>query len=133
MRELSISILLGGAIIAVLVLGLVGLARLTENKKGRWSRKLNGFLEDKVIAPTVVIGSITMLVVPFDVLGMIVAATVTGLLYYGLHLVSDFLDADKGAKFPLWRLTLAIAVAAVVLIGIRQHESPNHARWQSRC
>ncbi|HEY5708222.1 MAG TPA: hypothetical protein VIS51_02390 [Solirubrobacterales bacterium] len=123
-RELTISILLGCAIMAVLVLGLVGLVRLTENKKGRCARKLNGFLEDEVIAPTVVIGSITVLVVPFDVLGLIVAATVTGLLYYGLHLVSDFLDADKGAKFPLWRLTLAIAVAAVVLIGIRQHEFP---------
>ncbi len=122
-RELTISIFLGGAILALFVLGLVGLARATENRKGWLARGINRLLE-KEVAMIVAIGVFTLLLVPFGVLGVVVAIIVTGLFFYGLRLVRRFLAAGGEAKFPLWRLTLAVALAAVAMIAIRQHEFP---------
>jgi hypothetical protein len=123
-RELAISILLGGAILALLGLGLVALARATKGRSGRLAQRLNSLLESEVAVPTALIGLVILLIVPFDKVGLLVAVAVTGMLYYGLRLVHRFLAADDGAKFPLWRLTLAVAIAAVVLSGARQHEFP---------
>jgi hypothetical protein len=124
-RELAISILLGGLILALIGFGLVGLAKLTKGRSGRIAKQINGLLERRVVAvPTALIGLITVLLVPFDRVGVLAAVTVTGLLCFCLLSVSRFLAGDENAKFPLWRLTLAIALAAVVLSGARQHEFP---------
>ena len=123
-RELAISILLGGSILALFGIGLVGLAKLAEKKKWSAPKPLEKIPEPEVVVSTLVIGIVTVLIVPCDPVGMFVAATMTAVLGYGLHLVHRFLDADDGSKFPLWRLAAAVAVAAVVLAGARQHEFP---------
>jgi hypothetical protein len=123
-RELAISVLFGGALLALLGFGLVALARVTKERSGPVSRRLNDVLEHDVFVPTLAIGAITALIVPFDALGLFVAAAVTGLVGYALYLVRAFLAGGDGVKFPLWRLTIAIAAVAVVLSGARQHEFP---------
>jgi hypothetical protein len=123
-RELAISILLGGSILALLGFGLVALARATRDRTGRLARRLNSLLEREVAVPTALIGGVTLLIVPFNKVGLLVAAIVTGLVYYGLRLVHRFLADGEEAKFPLWSLTLAVGVTAVVLSGARQHEFP---------
>ncbi|HXR32033.1 MAG TPA: hypothetical protein VN752_12955 [Solirubrobacterales bacterium] len=123
-RELAISILLGGAILALLVFGLVALAKATEGGKSRPAKRVNRLLKNEVGVPTVLIGIFVLLIVPLDGGGLLVAVAVTGLLYYGLTLFHRFL-ADKGkTTFPVWRLVLATAVAAAILSGVRQHEFP---------
>ncbi|HVY79050.1 MAG TPA: hypothetical protein VG898_11140 [Solirubrobacterales bacterium] len=123
-RELAISVLFGGALLALLGFGLVALARMTKERSGPVSRRLNDALEHDVFVPTLVIGAITVLIVPFDTLGLFVAVAVTCLIGYALYLVRAFLADGDGAKFPLWRLTIAIAIVAVILAGARQHEFP---------
>lgn len=123
-RELAISLLFGGALLAVLGFGLVALARTTKKRSGPVARRLNDALEHDVFVTTLVIGAITVLIVPFDALGLFVAVIVTCLIGYALYLVRAFLADGDGAKFPLWRLTIAIAAVAVVLSGARQHEFP---------
>lgn len=124
-RELAISILLGGAILALLVFGLVGLAKATKGRKSRPAQWLNRLLlKREVGAPSVVIGMLVLLLVPFDWIGLLVAATVTGLVYYGLALFQRFLADEANEVFPIWRLILAIAITAAILSGVRQHEFP---------
>jgi hypothetical protein len=123
-RELAVSLLLGGSILILLMFVMVWLVKLTDARKGRFAQGLNHLLEKEVAVATVLIGIVSVLIVPFDALGLLVAATVTGLFCYGLHLVRGFLAAGEEAQFPLWQLTAAIALAAIVLIGIRQHEFP---------
>lgn len=123
-RELAISVLFGGALLAFLGFGLVALARATKKRSGPVARRLNDALEHDVFVTTLVIGAITVLIVPFDALGLFVAAIVTCLIGYALYLVRTFLATGDGARFPLWRLTIAIAAVAVVLSGARQHEFP---------
>jgi hypothetical protein len=123
-RELAISILFGGAILVLLGIGLVALARATKGRSGRLATRVNSALEHDVFVPALAIGLVTVLIVPFDRVGLFVAVIVTCLLSYGLHLLHAFLAAGNEAKFPLWRLTIAIAAVAVVLSGARQHEFP---------
>jgi hypothetical protein len=124
-RELAISILLGGAILALLVLSLVALAKATERRsESPRAQRLNSLLKREVGVPTALIGIVVLLLVPFDWAGLLVAATVTALLYYGLTLFHRFLADETNKIFPIWRLILAIAVAAVILSGVRQHEFP---------
>jgi hypothetical protein len=123
-RELAISILFGGSILVLFGVGLVWLARVVVKKGWSLPEPLGRIPEIEVVGATFLIGVFTALVVPFDAVGLLVAATVTGLLGYGLHLVHSFLTSGNDARFPLWRLTLAAAIAAVVLSGARQHEFP---------
>lgn len=123
-RELVISVIFGGALLALLGFGLVALARITKERSGPVARRLNDALEHDVFVSTLAIGAITVLIVPFDALGLFVAVAVTCLIGYALYLVRAFLADGDGARFPLWRLTIAIAVVAVVLSGARQHEFP---------
>jgi hypothetical protein len=124
-RELAISILLGGAILIVLVFGLVALEKATERRKANpLAQRLNKLLESEVGVPTVLIGIVVCLLVPLDWAGLLVAAAVTALVYYGLTLFHRFLADETNKIFPIWRLILAIALTAVVLSGVRQHEFP---------
>lgn len=123
-RELVISVLFGGALLALLGFGLVALARATKGRSGRVACRLNDALEHDVFVLTLAIGAITVLIVPFNGLGLFVAAAVTCLIGYSFNQVRAFLAAGDGAKFPFWRLTIAIAAVAVVLSGARQREFP---------
>jgi hypothetical protein len=123
-RELAISVLFGGAVLVLLGVVLVGLARATKSRSGRLAKRVNRALQHDVFVPTLAIGLVMVLIVPFNEGGLLVAAIVTCLLSYGLHLVHAFLAAGDSAKFPLWRLTIAIAAVAIVLSGARQHEFP---------
>jgi hypothetical protein len=130
-RELVISLVFGGITLLVLGIGFVRVAKATKDRKGRLARRLNQLLSREVAFPTAVVGVVTLLIVPFSFAGLLVAAVLTGLLYYGLRLVHRYLEDGDGAKFPLGRLCLAIAIAAVVLTGARQREFPQprpHAR-----
>jgi hypothetical protein len=123
-RELVISLVFGGITLLVLGIGLVRVARATQGRTGRLARQLNQLLSREVAFPTAVVGVITLLIVPFSFAGLLVVVALTGLLYYGLRLVHRYLEDGDGAKFPLGRLCLAIAIAAVVLTGARQREFP---------
>ncbi len=123
-RELVISVLF-----VVLTLGLLGfvvvkIARAAETGSGRISRGVSVVLSKEIGFPTAVIGIFTLLVVPFDVSGVLVAVILAGLLFYGLRLVRDFLEMGDDARFPLWRLAIAVGIAAFVLSVARQTEFP---------
>jgi dipeptidyl aminopeptidase/acylaminoacyl peptidase len=58
---------------------------------------------------------------------VISTVVLTLLLYYSLRLIATYLrqaGRDEAAEFPLWRLLIAAALAAVVLSGARQREFP---------
>jgi hypothetical protein len=123
-RELAISVLFVGVSLAMLGFVLVRLARWTQGRPGRFARALNRMLAGDVAFPTAIVGVLTVLIVPRDGTGFVVAAIVTGLFLYGLLLVRDFLETGDHGRFPLWRLVLAVGVAAIVLSGARQFEFP---------
>jgi hypothetical protein len=123
-RELVISLVFGGVTLLVLGIGFVWVAKATKGKEGWLSRRLNQLFAREVAFPTAIVGVVTLLIVPFSFAGLLVAGVLTGLLYYGLRLVHSYLEDSDGAKFPLGRLCLAIAIAAVVLTGARQREFP---------
>jgi hypothetical protein len=123
-RELVISVLFIALTLGVLGFVLVGAARAAEGRRGWLARKTIAVLSNDAGFPTVVVGVFTLLLVPFDPAGVLVAAIVTALLFYGLRLVREFLEMGDGARFPLWRLGLAVAVAAFVLSVARQAEFP---------
>jgi hypothetical protein len=123
-RELAISVLFIALTLALLGFVLVRVARASEGRSGRLARSVNAALARDAGFPTAVVGIVTLLIVPFDIGGVLVAVIVTGLLFYGLLLVRDFLEAGDGARFPLWRLALAVALAAFVLSVARQAEFP---------
>ena len=124
-RELAISILLGGAILALLVFGLARLEKATKRREGRTAQRLHHLLlEREVGVLSGLVGLLVLLTVPFDPVGLLVAVTVTGLLYYGLTLVHRFLADEANEVLPIWRLIVAIGIAAAILSGVRQHEFP---------
>jgi hypothetical protein len=123
-RELVISVLFVGITIAFFGFVLVRVARWSQGKGGRLARALNRALAQDVVFPTFVVGLVTLLIVPLDGFGLLITAIVTGLFYYGLLLVRRFLETGDNTKFPLWRLALAVGLAAVVLAGARQEDFP---------
>jgi hypothetical protein len=132
-QELVISLLFVGLTLALLGFGFVRVARWSQRQDSRLATVLNRVLSSDVAFPTAVIGSLTLLIVPASAGGVLTAAILTGLLYYGLTLIRGFLRADDGAQFPLWQLTLAVAAAAVVLSGARlgefQERRPDAVIW----
>jgi hypothetical protein len=126
-KELFISLVFGGALLALLGWGLMALTRATKRMAGekRWARWLYLLLSRELVFPTAVVGLVTLAIVPFDKAGLIVTAILTALFYYTLYLVRAFLAEDGGkARFPIWRLALAVGLAAMVLTGARQWEYP---------
>jgi hypothetical protein len=123
-RELVISVLFITVTLGLLGFVLIRLARAAEGRTGRLARGLNAALSNDAGFPTILVGIATLLIVPFDVAGVLVAAILTVLLYYGLRLVRNFLKAGKDARFPLWQLALAVALASFVLSVARQAEFP---------
>jgi len=129
-RELAISIFFGALVLAVLGWGGVHLARWATREpagSSRFRRLLaKGFARDAV-APSVVFGALILLFVPLGWPGVIVTIVLTLLLYYSLRLTAAYLRQtahDGSASFPLWRLLIAAALAAVVLSTARQREFP---------
>lgn len=123
-RELAISVLFIALALGLLGFVLVGIARAADGRDGWLARKTITVLSNDAGFPTAVIGILTLLVVPFDPAGILVAVIVTGLLFYGLRLVREFLEEGGSVRFPLWRLALAVAVATFVLSVARQAEFP---------
>lgn len=129
-RELAISAFFGALVIAVLGWGGVHIARwATRAPEGssRFRRLLGKEFAQEAVVPSVVFGGLILLFVPLGWAGLIATVVLTLLLYYSLRLIATYLRAaaeDDGASFPLWRLLIAAAVAAVVLSGARQREFP---------
>lgn len=121
-RELVISLLFVSLSLALLGFVFVRLARWSQRGNGRFAKILNRVLASDVAVPTALIGALTLLIVPASAGGVLTAVILAGLLYYGLSLIRRFLQAGDGARFPLWRLALAVATAAIVLSGARQAE-----------
>ena len=74
-----------------------------------------GLFSHELLFPTAAFGALTLLIVPLDKAGMIVTAILTALFYCMLRLVHDFVEKKAGSKFPLWQLSLAVGLAAIVL------------------
>ncbi len=123
-RELVISVLFIAVTLGLLGFVLVRLARAAQGRNGRFARGMTSIFSNDVGFPTALIGIVTLLLVPFDAAGVLVAVILTGLLYYGLRLIRSFVEQGDGAGFPLWRLALAVGVAAFVLSVARQAEFP---------
>jgi hypothetical protein len=123
-RELVISVLFIALTLGLLGFALIAIARAAEGRNNWLAQKTIAVLSNDAGFPTAVISIFTLLLVPFDIGGFVVWVMVTVLLYYGLRLVREFLDEGDGARFPLWRLALAVAVAALVLSIARQAEFP---------
>ncbi|HEX6688882.1 MAG TPA: hypothetical protein VF085_09495 [Solirubrobacterales bacterium] len=123
-RELAISALFIALSLGLLGFVLVKVAKWTDGRSCWLWRKVNAALSREAGFPTAVIAIFTLLLVPFDFFGLLVVVIVAGLLFYGLRLVREFLEAGDGAHFPLWRLTLAVALATFVLSVARQAEFP---------
>lgn len=93
----------------------------------RFRRLLAGWFAREGLALSLAFGVLTLLFVPLDWAGAIVTVALTLLLYYSLRLIAAYLrqvQTDETATFPLWRLLIAAAFAAVVLSGARQREFP---------
>jgi hypothetical protein len=126
-KELFISLVFGGALLALLGWGLVALTRMTKTRaeEGKWGGWLYAVLSRELLVPTLLVGFATLVIVPFGKAGLIVTAILTSLFYYMLRLLHAFLKADSdGARFPIWQLSLAVGLAAIVLTGARQWEYP---------
>ncbi len=129
-RELAISIFFGGLVLAVFGWGGARIARWATREPDSPSRVrrlvANGLASDALV-PSVAIGTLILLFVPFGWAGVIVTAALTVLLYYSLRLIGSYLTqlAENGnPSFPLWRLLIAAGIAAIVLSGARQREFP---------
>jgi hypothetical protein len=124
-KELFISLVFGGALLAIVGWGLVWLARKVQKKTSWWARAVKwGLFSHELLFPTAVFGALTLLIVPLNMAGMIVTAILTALFFCMLRLVHDFVEKKAGSKFPLWQLSLAVGLAAIVLTGARQWEFP---------
>lgn len=123
-KELFISFVFGGALLAILGWGLVWVARLTKGRTKGVAGFLNRLLSRELLFPTAVVGTLTLLIVPWGKAGVFVAVILTALFLLALFLVQRFLKGGDDAKFPLWQLSLAVALAAIVLTGARQWEFP---------
>ncbi len=126
-RELAISFVFGAVTLLVLGVGLVYVARKTQDREGRLATVLNHLFSRELAFPTAIVGVLALLIVPFTFAGVTVAVILTLLLYIGLRLIHGYL-AD-GEKFPLWQLCLATAIAAIALTGARQREFPQPRPW----
>lgn len=139
-RELVVSLVFVG-----LMLGLFGFvrARLMRPAQGGtgqgWLMRVSGW---DAALPALIVGLITLFLAPLHVSGVVVAVTLSALTYYCFRLVRRYLagvsvreasvkrsstpqaSAEK-PQFPLWRLTIAVFVAAIILSGARQREFPN--------
>lgn len=129
-RELAVSIFFGALVLAVLGWGGVHIARWATrepNSPSRLRRLLaKGFAQEAVV-PSVAFGALILLFVPLGWAGVIATIVLTLLLYYSLRLIAAYLRQtaqDGRTQFPLWRLVIAAALAAVVLSGARQREFP---------
>ncbi|MDQ2631920.1 MAG: hypothetical protein M3Y75_13255 [Actinomycetota bacterium] len=128
-RELAVSIFFGVLVLAALGWGGAHLARWATQpgKSSRLRRLLAQAFAREAVVPSVVFGALILLFVPLNVAGLIVTVVLTLLLYYSLRLTSRYLREaaeDGTTPFPLWRLLIAAAFAAVVLSGARQREFP---------
>lgn len=123
-RELVISLLFVGITLAFFGFVLTRIARWAQGRPGRIPRGLNRVFAKDVAFPTAIVGVVTLLIVPFDSFGVLITVILTGLFFYGLHLIHRFLETGDHSRFPLWRLALAVGLAAVVLAGARQVEFP---------
>lgn len=129
-RELAVSIFFGALVLAVLGWGGVHLARWATREPdspSRFQRLLAKGIAQEAVVPSAVFGALILLFVPLSWAGVIAAVVLTLLLYYSLRLIATYLrqtTQDVGARFPLWRLLIAAALAAVVLSGARQREFP---------
>ncbi len=123
-RELAISVLFLALALGLLGFVLVKVAKSTDGRSFWLWRKVNAALSREAGFPTAVIAIFTLLLVPFDFFGLLVVVVVAGLLFYGLRLIREFLEAGDGAQFPLWRLVLAVALATFVLSVARQADFP---------
>lgn len=116
--------------LAVLGWGGVRIARWASREPqeaSRFRRLLAGWFAREGVALSMAFGAVTLLFVPLDWAGAIVTVALTLLLYYSLRLIAAYLrqvTSDGNATFPLWRLLIAAALAAVVLSGARQREFP---------
>ena len=129
-RELAVSIFFGALVLAVLGWGGVRFARwATRPSAGasRFRRLLAAAFSREAVVPSAVFGVLILLFVPLNAAGAIVTVVLTLLLYYSLRLTAAYLREaakDEATPFPLWRLLIAAALAAVVLSGARQREFP---------
>jgi len=133
-RELVISIFFGVLVLAILGWASVRLARWATARTGtatRLPRLRRAFAKVYTVegaVPSLVLGGLIFVFVPLGLAGVIVTAVLTLLLFYSLRLLNAYLrtlNADNSATFPLWRLLIASALAAVVLTGARQREFPD--------
>jgi hypothetical protein len=123
-KELFISLVFGGALLGLLGWGLVTIARLTQDKDRGLGGFVNRLFSRELLFPTLVVGVLTFLIVPWDKAGAIVAAMLTALFLCMLFLVQRFLEQGEGARFPLWQMSLSVGLTAIVLTGARVWEFP---------
>jgi hypothetical protein len=129
-RELAISIFFGALVLAVLGWGGVHIARWATRdpeSSSRFRRLLAKGFAREGLALSMAFGALILLFVPLGEAGVIVTVVLTLLLYYSLRLIAAYLRhvaQNEEAQFPLWRLLIAAALAAVVLSGARQREFP---------
>jgi hypothetical protein len=129
-RELAVSIFFGILVLAVLGWGGVRIARWATSQPdspSRLRRLLARAFAQEGVALSLVFGGLILLFVPLNWAGVIVTVVLTLLLYYSLRLIAAYLKQvaqDESISFPLWRLLIAAALAAVVLSGARQREFP---------
>jgi hypothetical protein len=123
-KELFISLVFGGALLATLGWGLVSLARRAQGNDSLWARVVNRLFSRELLFPTLLVGGLTLLIVPLDKAGAIVSVILTALFFCMLLLLKRFVDDGDDAEFPLWQLLLAVGLAAIVLTGARQWEYP---------
>jgi len=121
-RELVISLLFVALSLLLLGFAIVRLADWARGREGRAARLLSRMLAKDIAFPTAIVGGLTLLIVPFDGSGLLVAAFVTGLFLYGLLLIRRFLRTEGSDRFPLWQLVIAAGLAAIALAGARQAE-----------
>jgi hypothetical protein len=121
-KELFISLVFGGALLAIFGWGLVALVRATEGKRSGLRGLIGRLSSRELLFPTVVVAAINLLIVPWSKTGVIVAITLTLLFLFILFLVQRFLNGGRDARFPLWQLAIAVGVAAIVLTGARLWE-----------
>jgi hypothetical protein len=123
-KELFISLVFGGALLGILGWGLVAIARRTQGSTGFLGRAVNWLFSRELLFPTFVVGGLTLLIVPLDKAGVIVTVFLTALFFCMLLLVQRFVTGGEDAKFPLWQMSLAVGLTAIVLTGARQWEFP---------